>query len=303
MSNIPRPMLAAKATQAELETLLASGREWWAFPKIDGIRALGTERGLLSRALKPIPNWWTQTRWCDSACWGLDGELVVGDPWAEDACRKATSGFMTRDGKPDAHWGVFDHRGQGHWPFRERYAVAGEYVRGLDDSRVHLLPYTPVFTMGELLAVEAEALAVGYEGLILRDPQGTYKPGRSTLREGGMVKVKRTTDAEALVIGMVELEHNDNQAEVNELGLTRRSSHQEGKILAGTLGALVVRDLTTGVVFNIGTGFTSEDRARIWEAGESVHGLIAKYRYFGHGVMDKPRHPRWLGWRHKDDMS
>jgi DNA ligase-1 len=50
--------------------------------------------------------------------------------------------------------------------------------------------------------------------------------------------------------------------------------------------------VNTGVEFNIGTGFTAEDRAK-----KDWVGLIVKYKFFPIGVKDKPRHPVYLGLR------
>jgi DNA ligase-1 len=167
---------------------------------------------------------------------------------------------------------------------------------------LEIVGFRAVRSMDAMLEVEAEALTQGYEGLILRLPNAHYKPGRSTLREGGMIKVKRTLDAEARVVGMVELEHNENAAERNELGLTRRSSHQEGKFGANVLGALIV-ELPSGVRFNIGTGFSAAERQIIWTRRHECLDRVVKFRYFGHGEHERPRHPRFLSWRHEDDLS
>jgi DNA ligase-1 len=87
------------------------------------------------------------------------------------------------------------------------------------------------------------------------------------------------------------------------------------------MGALIVRDLKTGVEFNIGTGFTDEERAWWWdqrkffnresEMKENTGGwtiifsnpsMVVKYKFFNQGSKDKPRFPAYLGLRHKEDM-
>ena len=84
-----------------------------------------------------------------------------------------------------------------------------------------------------------------------------YKLGRSTARDGALLKLKCFEDAEAQVIGFVELLHNNNEATRSELGRTKRSSARAGKSVSGMLGALVV-----GVEFEVGTGYT-------WGSGSS----------------------------------
>ena len=116
-----------------------------------------------------------------------------------------------------------------------------------------------------------------------------------------MVKVKRFDDTELEVVGAVELYHNDNEATINELGHTQRSTAKAGLRPAGVLGALVCKWKDTTV--EVGTGFTAAQRAELWRAGPaSLVGRLAKVKYFAHGMVDKPRHPVFLGWRDPADL-
>ncbi len=162
----------------------------------------------------------------------------------------------------------------------------------------------------KLDAYEARQLEKGYEGLILRSPDSPYKYGRSTVKEGYLLKVKRFTDGEAEVIGFEERMHNGNEATTDELGRTKRSSHAEGKTGRGDLGAFLVRDLKSGVEFSVGTGFTDEQRKDIWlqiqnpvPGTPDILGSIIKYKSFLIGVKDAPRFPVFLAFRNPDDMS
>ena len=158
----------------------------------------------------------------------------------------------------------------------------------------------PVHNLEELLVYEEAMLDLGYEGLILRDPHAPYKMGRSTAKEGYLLKLKRFADAEAVVIGFEERMHNGNEATVSELGRTKRSSHAAGKTGRGDLGALVCR--FEGIEFNVGTGFSDDERQRIWNDQAGHLGRIAKFKYFPVGVKTAPRHPVFLGWRDPMDM-
>ena len=112
-----------------------------------------------------------------------------------------------------------------------------------------------------------------------------------------MLKVKRFEDSEAEILRIEEEMHNANEAQRDNLGRTKRSTAKEGKVGKGTMGALVVRDLKTGVEFNIGSGFTASDRQDEWKPGE-----IVKYRYFPVGIKTKPRHPVYIGRRSNIDL-
>src|ERR1700743_2525812 len=72
------------------------------------------------------------------------------------------------------------------------------------------------------------------------------------------------------------------------------------------LGGFHVRDIYSGVEFDIGTGFTLEQRKNLWDAWQKnpkhLLGHIVKYKHFPVGVVDKPRHPIFLGFRDRRDM-
>ena len=159
-----------------------------------------------------------------------------------------------------------------------------------------------VRTAAQLAELEAKWVGMGYEGVITRSPSARYKQGRSTLKEQGMIKLKRFQDSEAEIIGFEELMHNENVATVSEIGSTVRSSHNEGLIPAGTLGAIHVRDLQTKVDFKIGTGFDSMARDYFWRNRDNLTGKIVKYKFFPVGVKERPRHPVYLGLRSPEDM-
>src|SRR5690606_8348078 len=108
-------------------------------------------------------------------------------------------------------------------PFWTRRAEVVDAVRALGRLDVLVVPHRLINNEAELLDYERVTVDAGFEGLILRDPNGPYKYGRSTAREGWMLKLKRFKDSEAEVIGVEEEMHNGNEAKVNALGLTERS--------------------------------------------------------------------------------
>jgi DNA ligase-1 len=266
-----------------------------ASPKLDGVRAVVGRDSLLSRSLKPIPNARVQTIYTGLPEY-LDGELLAGDPAAPDVYRKTVSMVMSEDVKIDGltYW-LFDL--QADAPFTERYGRLRRIAEGLKarGAQVELVPQVLVNNLDELLELELQWVGEGYEGVILRKPDSPYKHGRSTVSEGYLLKLKRFVDGEAKVIGVTELMHNGNAAKTNALGRTERSHMKAGLVGAGVMGTLVVRDIKTGVEFEIGTGFTAEDRAEMWN--RQPLGRLAKYKHFPVGVKNRPRHPVFLGWR------
>jgi DNA ligase 1 len=274
--------------------------------KLDGIRATVQEGRLMSRSLKPIPNVHVQ-RLFAGLPEGLDGELILGDPLAADCYRKTVSLVMSDD-KPlptegdTLRFHVFD-------VFRE---YAG-FHRRLKDSIglsighafVRNVEHFVVANLAELERMEENLLERGAEGVMLRSLEGPYKQGRSSLREGYLLKLKRFKDCEATIINTFELMHNDNEAFKNELGRTARSQHQDNLKGLDTLGGLIVAGLGgdyDGVEFRVGTGFDAATRKDLWALRLSLPGQIVKVKYFPSGGKDKPRHPVFLGFRDKRDM-
>ena len=130
-------------------------------------------------------------------------------------------------------------------------------------------------------------LELGGEGLILRSPNGKYKYGRSTPKEQLSVKLKFFQQDEFEVMGFTERMHNANQAKINELGLQERSSHKDNLIPMNTLGRLILKYGDGS--FQMGTGFTDEQRQEIWDNRDKYLGKLASVRYMSVGLKDKPR--------------
>lgn len=268
-------------------------------PKLDGVRAVVKDGRLLSRSLKPIPNAEIRAALEHVAYEGLDGELIVGPPTADD-CYRRTVSFVMADDKTGEPWSyfVFDKHDSGA-DVQDRIWAATDQIAATPHDSVQPVLTTKVADVEGLIALEADYLAAGYEGGIIRTPGSAYKFGRSG-KNGPLLKLKRYIDYEAEVIDVVEEFHNANEATTNELGRTQRSSHAAGKVGKGTLGALVVRAINgphEGVEFKVGTGFTAGLRGYLWDDRADIIGEIAKIKSFPVGTKDKPRHPVWLGWR------
>jgi DNA ligase-1 len=204
---------------------------------------------------------------------------------------------MRKTGDVDVYWYVFDR-----WDHPAGFTDRFKMVVSVAHPRIRVVPHTLINTQEELDLYESLRLAEGFEGVMIRDPQGPYKQGRSTEREGWLLKVKRFLDSEAEIIGFEEEMHNTNPAETSETGHMKRSSRQEGLVGKNTLGALKVRDIKSGVEFSIGTGFTAAYRAIYWDQREKLLGEIVSYKYQPTGVKDRPRFPVFKGFRHKDDL-
>jgi DNA ligase-1 len=275
--------------------------------KLDGIRATVQGGRLLSRSLKPIPNVHVQNMF-KGLPEGLDGELIFGDPCSPSAYRDTVSIVMSDDK---------DCTNVQLWCF-DSFMIATPFTTRLEVTKatvargfvgVRLVQHSPILNIEELDAFEADALAEGNEGVMIRSLDGPYKQGRSSEREAYLLKLKRFEDSEAVVIGTYELMHNDNEAFTNELGRTARSTEKAGKVGLDTLGGFYVLGAAgqpfAGVEFKVGNGqgMTQELRKQLWTERDSLIGEVMKIKYFPTGGKDRPRHPLWLGWRDERDLS
>lgn len=297
-----RILLAATVTKTELETKLRYPVA--VSPKLDGIRVvIHPELGPVTRKLKPVPNVHMREILAKLPK-GYDGEVITlaGNvdnegitTWKEKPFNSIQSDVMSRSGTPRFRYYVFDCCTL-NMPFTERMATIHTWtIQGHIDMEVVYLEQEIVHNAEVLALVLEEHASQGYEGSIIRDPNGRYKQGRSTLKEGIMVKYKEWEDAEGTIIGFKELRKNANELTRDELGYAKRSSHKDGKIPMGTLGAVILS--TPWGELDVGSGFDSTQRSIIWNTRDAHLGRVVTFKFQPFGMKDKPRFPIWKGFR------
>ena len=272
-------------------------------PKVDGIRCLVQDDQCLSRTLKPIPSYQVQNEFAKPALCGLDGELVIGEPYAPGVYNLTQSHVMSRNKPGDLKFYVFDyiHDYNQYEPYHERKRMMELNVEAYKSPDVIVLEQKLAHNLDELLAYEEKQLELGYEGIMIRNPVAPYKMGRATYRENIIRKLKRFNDEEGVIVDILEGYLNDNPQERNELGYAKRSEHKANKRLSGMVGKFIV--LYKGVEIEVAPGyFTHAQRKIIWEMKELYINRILKFRYFAYGVKDLPRFPRALGFRDAMDL-
>jgi DNA ligase-1 len=290
------PMLAVSYAGQELPgPMLAS-------VKLDGVRALVINGVVLSRKFKPIPNKHVQARFGRKELNGLDGELIVGSPTDPNCFRNTMSGVMAVAGEPLVAFYAFDDFSDHmyHHPFKQR--LESVFRRTNKHQGVLYVNHSTIRDTAQLELFEQAAINNGYEGVMLRHPEGPYKEGRSTVREGYLFKVKRFEDSEAVIMGFTELEENTNEKTMSTGGKMERSHKKEGMKGLDTLGAFLVQDMKTRVEFSVGSGFTQGERALYWLNKDDLLGKLITYKYFASGSKDKPRFPTFKGFRSKIDF-
>lgn len=270
-------------------------------PKFDGIRCLKIEGEVVSRTLKPIPNHFIRKTLNKILPNNIDGEIIAGNSFQECASK-----IMSFEGEPSFIYWAFDYiLNSLSETYENRIISLKNIVENINSDFVKFVETKRIDNLNELYEYEEKVLNLGYEGVMIRSILGPYKCGRSTEKEGILLKLKRFLDAEAIIIGFEEMLHNENKREIDNLGYTKRSSSKEGKIGSNTLGNFIVRDVVSGIVFSIGTGIglTAKLRKHIWNNQKRYLGNFIKYKYQPTGVKTSPRLPVWLGFRSEEDFE
>lgn len=293
-------------------------------PKIDGVRAANLDGTLRGRSLKTLANLFTTDKYSEELYEGFDGEMVAAGLTHPDLCRLTTSATSTIQGQPNVGWCVFDYYNEQtkNMVFTARHAFMVGVIENMKVCRpdlamwLYIVPYKIVNTMEELLWLESKYLEEGYEGVILRDPNGLYKQGRSTIKQRQLLRIKRFIEEDALVVGIVEGNTNTNQALTNERGLQYRQTLAEGMVPNGMVGSLTckllkdIKDPVTGAVIllkdsevTVSPGKMTEDECKLYfENPGLIVGHTIKFKFFPKGVKDKPRFPTYVAHRDPVDM-
>lgn len=293
-------------------------------PKIDGVRGLNMLGTMTGRSLKKFGNRYVTSRYSHSSLIGFDGEIAAERENHPDLCRLTSSALTSHAGEPWILWWLFDYV-----TFETRKLAYGTRleqliyrIAELQDEAPHLFPHLRsipwrwINSLEELIEFDNENLLNGMEGTILRDPNAPHKEGRSG-KKPILWRIKRFVDFEFRVHTIIEGEENQNEAQINELGNTFRSTHQANMVANGMVGAMlgtvigVVKDPTTGdVLFNdgdevrVGAGCLTHDQRRFYFANQAeFKAKVHKAKFFPKGIKDKPRFPTWQTFRDAADIS
>lgn len=277
-----------------------------ASPKIDGFRCTVSDEARTSR-FKRFPNKHVHKKLRGLLPPGilLDGEIVVGKRRGKGVLGRTSSGVTSEDGKPDWRFWVFDAPRLAV-RFEDRLRLAKLQVKQLAHPQVKFVKHEWIETLEELQAYIEACLEAGFEGVMLRDPEGPYKEGKSTLRQQWLLKIKPFEDREGRVIGYFEEMENTNEAVKDATGKSKRSSAKAGKVPKGCLGGLILEDVETKVEVRVGGGFTRKQRVDLWAIREQLG--KGQYEYVTYkkqlvGEKDKPRHPVFKAFRHLIDID
>ena len=273
----------------------------YATPKLDGFRCLKVGGVALTRNFKPVPNVFIR-EWIEANCPdGIDGELTL----RHGTFSESAGAIARRGGEPDFLYHAFDLVSES---LEQGYLDRAQELCKWDDDarheRVKVVIPQRVESLEMLEYYEEKCLKNGYEGVMIRTASSPYKCGRSSEKEGYLLKIKRFADGEAEVLSTYEKATNTNEATKDAFGRTKRSSHQAGKVGLGILGGYKVKDLETGIEFSVGHNHTLCEipPAALWANRQTLVGRIIKYKHQPSGAKDAPRFPQFLGFREGWDL-
>ncbi len=257
---------------------------------------------------------------------GKDGEMVLGDdPYSTNRLCHLTAGAMGKfkgvERMANLHWHVFDYLTEltVGLPYIARYQILSDRLnrRAPLDGRIHLVPSDFATNRAELDRLTMYHLDLGAEGVIIRNPNALVKPGRPTKKGQELWRFKIWMDAEILVTNLIEGEENRNEAKLNTLGKSERSSSKAGKVPNGQIGSVqgpLLADiihpiskqllLRKGTVVTVGSGEMSVAEATSWfRDPKQIVGHIVTFKFMPHGMKDAPRMPTFKAKRLPEDMS
>jgi DNA ligase-1 len=306
------------ANDASLNTLKYSV---FILPKIDGIRGLNTTGRLTGRSLKEFEGYGVTEMFSKPYHKFLDGELILGiNPASSERLCSLTTGavgaFKGVTQPPNLHFWVFDWLEDLSLPYRQRYEILVRKVQNMGDPRVHLVPAYECKNREELDFYIFKFLQEGYEGAVIRNPDAPAKQGRPSKVKQEFVRVKPWHDSEMLVTGVTEGNENTNEATVNELGYTERSSAFEGLVANGRVGSIqgiLLEDCISpitgqllfpkGLEITVSKGCMTHEEARFYfENQNQIVGHIVKFKHFIHGTKTLPRMGQYLSHRLPQDL-
>lgn len=233
--------------------------QYWVSEKLDGIRGYWNGKQLLTRQGNIIhtPKWFTKN-WPSIV---LDGELWIGRNQFQATLSCVRKKYIDENCWRKVHFMIFDlpeHTGA----FTARIQAMEALVANTLSAYLNMIKQQKLKTTDQLDALLNSITANQGEGLMIHKASAYYHAGRTT----SIMKLKVHQEADAKVIGHIE---------------------GKGKY-SGMLGALRV-ETNTGVIFNIGSGFSDRERKNPPKIGD-----IISFKYNGKTKANIPRFARFF---------
>jgi len=305
--KLPKPMLAPNA-EPNLETLrypvLASH-------KLDGVRFLMFDGKMYSRNMEPLHPAVTRRFTPVIEMTKKTGVCLDGEIWAQDmAFNKIVSAMACHENSGHLYLYVFDMLSVEEWyaekpwtPFSRRVEQYIDWCSA-NDPQGHCLVAVQQHgcrNAAQVLALQQEAQAKGWEGLMLKCPNSVYAHRRVTARQNEFWKMKFWDTINGVIVGFKQMQRLTDEAKANNieksaLGRTKRGHRKDDREAVDDIGSVEI-EVTDGQIFPKGTRFfagwaneASDVRsAMTWDNRARFLGQKVDVVYQGHGSKDKPR--------------
>lgn len=259
----------------------------YAEPKLDGIRLTmiptdGVHRGYTRNGNTYPAAKFIEEAFKDFPGMVFDGE-VMAENWNETSSLLKTSKKIDWDRvKNELFFHVFDafpvesYENGSETPYRERRKnLVNMFIYNLSDGPITLVKAYRVESMEALQSLFAKVVDEGYEGLVLKQPDGVYKIVKGSTRPVFWMKLKPERDETVTITG---------------------SEEGTGKNV-GRLGAFVCKD-EKGQTYRVGSGFNDEQRVDFWKrrktlVGKKIDVVVDDFK--GDGIV--ARFPRFKRFR------
>ena len=317
-----KPMLAENQ-QPDLDTL--------SFPqfiskKMDGMRIIFYKGQILTRSLKSLPNKQLREKFEPIRKWTEEtGNILDGECYSDKLNFQQIISFCMTDDFTDKK-SIKKFGKVMEIPESLRF-YCFDSLKNEEDKRVFIKRIEDIYTLTsptknpkiydvatsvdqyevntreELENFFEQSLKDGYEGLILKNPNGEYKYGRTTLKENLMYKLKPFETFDGKIKGVVQSTEVDPNAEkkINELGRSVTSKKKDDRITIQKASAFYVD--YEGKELKVVLAMTDEEKEEVWKNRDSYIGKWVEYKAMKIGMKEDglPRHPVMI--RYREDKN
>lgn len=248
--------------------LFAPGKYWIISPKIDGLRGVFTNGKFYSRNGKEIPGLTNLAEVLKSklpAGCTLDGELTVPGKTFNELSGEIRSFKETKD----VRYNVFDFiKLNDNSTLVNRLTGLDNWVEdnaGILNAGVRRVKHSFVADDNQIDKFYNEFISQGYEGAVLKDPDGERYNGRN--KDWLKLKPSYTTDVQ-----VIDLERGTGK-------------------YSNAIGALIVS--YKGCYVKVGSGLTDKQRAAWYQNPNLIMGKTIEVMYMEETEYGSLRHPRF----------
>jgi len=160
-------------------------------------------------------------------------------------------------------------------------------------------------TKDEVITIHNQMLESGYEGTMLRPPNGLYKHNRSTAKEKDLRKFKPFETIDCVIVGFKQKARLTEEAKAtitdkDKFGRSKRGHRKGDREFVEELGAIGELYEVEGTAKQCFAGFTKNSSVRTeitWENREEYVGRHVEVEYQSVGMLDVLRLPRIVRFR------